>query len=552
MHKELSNISVMRRMIGLVTPLMGWMLLAILMGVAGFLCAILLPVSAIVIVAQGLGFTSGFSTSNIIIFMIVIAILRGILHYIEQACNHYIAFKLLAILRDRIFRKLRTLAPAKLEGEDKGNLISLITSDIELLEVFYAHTISPIAIGILTSLILLCMFYQMHVMFMVIALLAYLFVGLLIPLFVSRWGKAEGNAYRKGFGNLSTYTLESIRGLSDILQYKQGEQRMDGMKKQSDDLNALQANLRKYEGKSSALSGMAVQFFSILLLFCGLGLSGHGLLPFAYTLIGTLLMFSSFGPVIALSNLSNNLLVTLASGRRVLALLDETPQVEDVVNGEEAELGDLSFTNVSFAYGDEWILQEVSETFQKGKITGILGKSGSGKSTMLKLLMRFWDVNGGSVSVGERDVRHINTASLRDTQSFVTQETVLFHDSIEQNVKIANLNATHEQVVEACKKASIHEFIMSLPNGYETAVAELGDSLSGGEKQRIGIARAFLHDAPYVLLDEPTSNLDALNEGIILKSLKEQKDRTIILVSHRESTMKICDTIMKMDEGRIS
>lgn len=552
MHKEVSNFVVMRRMIGLVAPLTGWMLLAILMGVLGFLCAIFIPVSAVVLVAQGLSLIDWFHTSHVLLFMIVIAVLRGILHYIEQACNHYIAFKLLAILRDRIFQVLRNLAPAKLEGQEKGNLISLITSDIELLEVFYAHTISPIAIAIITSLILLYLFAQMHIAYFILALLAYLFVGLYIPILVSRWGKKEGNSYRKGFGDLSSYTLESIRGLSDILQYGQGEHRMEGMKIQSNDLNALQKKLRSYEGKSSALSGMAVQVFSILVLFTGLGLYPHGMISFGYVLISTVLMFSSFGPVIALSNLSNNLLVTLASGRRVLALLDEKPQVEEVKGQQEAVFGDIQLQAVDFKYEDEWILKNVNETFEQGKITGILGKSGSGKSTMLKLLMRFWDTSQGEITIQDRTIRDINTTNLRNMESFVTQETILFHDTIENNIKIARLDATQEEIIEACKKASIHDFIESLPKGYQTSVAELGDSLSGGEKQRIGVARAFLHDSPCLLLDEPTSNLDALNEGVILKSLKEQKGRTILLVSHRKSTLKICDRIVQMEEGRVS
>lgn len=552
MHKEFSNFIVMRKMIGLVAPLSGWMLLAIIMGVAGFLCAILLPVSAVVCIAQVLQLIDWFPISHMLIFMIAIALLRGILHYIEQACNHYIAFTLLAILRDRIFEVLRKLAPAKLEGQDKGNLITLITSDIELLEVFYAHTISPIAIAILTVMILLYLFANMHIAYAGIAFTAYLFIGLGIPLIVSRWGKREGNAYRKGFGDLSSYTLESIRGLTDILQYGQGDQRLANMQKQSDKLNSLQEKLREYEGKSSAYSSMAVQFFSILVLFVGLGMYTHGTISFAFVLIATTLMFSSFGPVIALSNLSNNLLVTLASGRRVLALLEEEPQVEEISGKQEATFGDIAFKNVNFKYEDDNILTNVNEIFEKGKITGILGKSGSGKSTMLKLMMRFWDVKQGAITINEREITNINTSDIRSMESFVTQETVLFHDTILNNLLIANLKASHDEVVAACKKASIHEFIESLPQGYDTNIAELGDSLSGGEKQRIGIARAFLHDSPCVLLDEPTSNLDALNEGVILKSLKEQKDRTIILVSHRKSTLKICDRIIKMDEGRVS
>lgn len=552
MKKEIGNISVMLRMIGLVTPLMGWMTIAVFMGVVGFLCAILLPVSGAVFISQSLNIIDWFSQTHVLAFMIVIAILRGILHYIEQACNHYIAFKLLAILRDRIFAKLRLLAPAKLEGKDKGNLITLITSDIELLEVFYAHTISPILIALLTCVILLLLFFKLHIVYFVIALLAYLYVGVLLPMINTRRGKHIGNACRKALGELSSYTLESIRGLREILQYDQGKQRLDELHRQSEAVNEDQKQLRSIEGKSNGASGFAVQFFSLLVLFCGLGLQVHGTVDFANVLIATVLMFSSFGPVIALANVSNNLLLTLASGRRVLALLEEAPQVIEVTGKQSITPGDLSFDHVSFAYEEEVILHDVSETFKKGNVTGILGRSGSGKSTMLKLLMHFWDVQEGNVCINGEDVRSINTKQLRSLQSFVTQETVLFHDTIANNIKIAKLDATQEEIEAACKQASIHEFIQELPNGYETSVAELGDSLSGGEKQRLALARAFLHDGEYIFLDEPTSNLDVLNESVILTSLKALEHKTIVLVSHRASTMSICDEALHMSEGRLS
>lgn len=551
MSKEIGNIRVMMKMIGLVTPMIGWMMLAVLMGVIGFLCAILLPVSGAVFIAQTLDIIHWFTQSQLIVFMISIAIMRGVLHYIEQACNHYIAFKLLAILRDRIFAKLRTLAPAKLEGKDKGNLIALITSDIELLEVFYAHTISPILIALFTCLILLSLFAQLHSIYVVIALIAYATIGILLPILNSRKGKHIGDACRKALGSLSSYTLESIRGLREILQYNQGNQRIEELHRQSEAVNEDQKQLRNIEGASNAASGLAVQCFSLLILFCGLGLQVHGTVSFANVLIATILMFSSFGPVIALANVSNNLLLTLASGRRVLALLEEQPQIEEIKGCNSITSGDIRLEAVTFAYEDECILNHVSETFQKGKITGILGKSGSGKSTILKLMMRFWDVQQGSVTIHNEDVRKINTKQLRDLQSFVTQETVLFHDTIANNVKLANLNASQEEIEEACKKASIHDMIVALPNGYETNVAELGDSLSGGEKQRIALARAFLHDGEYILLDEPTSNLDVLNESVILSSLNALQEKTVILVSHRASTMSICDEILHMSKGRI-
>lgn len=541
----------MARLLGFVTPLTGWMIIAVSMGVLGFLCAIFIPVTAIYLIAQAMDNSYWLAASTLFIFMLVIAVLRGVFHYIEQACNHYIAFKLLAILRDHIFTCLRRLAPAKLEGHDRGNLITLLTSDIELLEVFYAHTVSPITIAFITDVILLALFYMMHPIFAVIALCGYIYVGIMIPIQISKKGKATGAAYRQQAGDLSSYTLASVRGLRDILQFGNGEQRMSEMTQKSKDININQKQLKTFEGSSSSQSTMAVLGFSLLLLFVALSLFQYGSVSFSQVLIATVLLFSSFGPVLALSSLSNNLLITLASGRRIFALLDEAPVVEDIIKKETSEFGDIHLQNISFAYEEEVVLANVSATLETGHIIGIHGKSGSGKSTLLKLLMRFWDVQQGSLTINKHSINEINTSELRNMESYVTQDSVLFHDSIEANIKIAKADATHEEVVEAAKRASIHDFIMSLPNGYATMVSELGDSLSGGERQRIGIARSFLHDSPCLLLDEPTSNLDALNEAVILHSLRQQKGRTIILVSHRLSTLKIANRIIAMQQGRV-
>lgn len=552
MRKHWSNPAVMRKMLKLVTPLSGWMCIAVLLGILGFLCAIFIPVGAVLLVLGNMDASFGLSNGMIIALLIGAAILRGMLRYGEQACNHYIAFKLLALLRDRIFGKLRTLAPARLEGQDKGNLISMITSDIELLEVFYAHTISPIIIAFLTSLILLVGFWLIDPIFAIIALLGYLYVGLWIPIRISKLGKADGDEYRRQSGDLSAYMLESLRGIDDIRQFGQGEERLSQMNYRSNKLNALGRRLKRYEGKSASRNTMAILIFPLLLLFCGLGLHQHGMLSMERIILGTVLLFSSFGPVVALSNLSNNLLLTLASGRRVLTLLEEAPEVAELDHRKPIEMGDVAVEEVRFAYSDKWVLKDFDLELKKGSMLGIHGPSGCGKSTLLKLLMRFWSVEKGSIRIHDRDLRTINTSDLRDLESYMTQDTVLFQDTIENNIRIADLNATHEQVVEACRKASIHEFIMSLPEGYQTKVAELGESLSGGERQRIGLARVFLHDSELILLDEPTSNLDALHEGTILKSLKALKGKTVVLVSHRRSTLQSADTIINMDQGRRS
>ena len=572
--KRRSAIQIMGSLIGLVKPLLHIMLAAIILGTLGYLCAIFLTILAGQVIVHGLltgaaGMTVPVDNmwlvftpvKTIITVMIVIAVLRGILHYMEQYCNHFIAFKLLAIIRHKVFAALRKLCPAKLEGRDKGNLISIITTDIELLEVFYAHTISPIAIATLTSIIMVIFIGRYHWLAGLLALAAYLIVGVAIPMWNGKRGSQKGMEFRTNFGELNSFVLDSLRGLDETIQYGQGEKRKEQMSERSRNLAGMQEDLSKMEGSQRSFTNMVILLASFGMLALTIWLYAKGEMGFEGILTCTIAMMGSFGPVVALSSLSNNLNQTLASGERVLSLLEETPLVEEIPGDVEtsgAESKEHGFTgaeaeNVTFAYGEEVILDNYSLKLQPGKITGIHGASGSGKSTLLKLLMRFWDVQDGSVSVDGTDVRKIPTKHLRDMESYVTQETHLFHDSIANNIAIAKPGASREEIMEAAKKASIHDFIMTLPKGYDTEVGELGDTLSGGEKQRIGIARAFLHECHLILLDEPTSNLDSLNEGIILKSLKESAEKkTVVLVSHRVSTMNVADVVYEMENGRIS
>lgn len=573
--KRRSAIAIMGSLIGLVKPLLHIMLAAILLGTVGYLCAIFLTILAGQVILHGLAgnvagarisgipevvmkstWLAGTSVKGILAVMILIAVLRGILHYVEQYCNHFIAFKLLAIIRHKVFAVLRKLCPAKLEERDKGNLISIITTDIELLEVFYAHTISPIAIATLTSVIMVIFIGRYHMLAGVLALAAYLIVGVAIPMWNGKRGSQKGMEFRTEFGELNSFVLDSLRGLDETIQYNQGEKRKGQMSERSRKLAGMQEDLSQMEGSQRSFTNLMILLASFGMLALTIHLYGKGEIGFDGILTCTIAMMGSFGPVVALSSLSNNLNQTLASGERVLSLLEEKPLVEEIPG--ESRSGAAGFTgaeasHVTFAYEDETILDDYSLKLAPGKITGIHGASGSGKSTLLKLLMRFWDVNQGTISVDNKDVREIPTRHLRDMESYVTQETHLFHDSIANNIVIAKPGATREEIMAAAKKASIHDFIMTLPKGYDTEVGELGDTLSGGEKQRIGIARAFLHDSPLLLLDEPTSNLDSLNEGIILKSLKEDTTRrTVVLVSHRVSTMNVADVVYEMENGRLS
>ena len=573
MNKRRSDLAIMRKLIVLIKPLTGVMLTGIILGVLGFLCAIFLTILGGYGILKGIlelpalhglsgasfsmpgGFFS-FATGSwqkLFTVILLFAVARGILHYGEQYCNHYIAFRILAIIRHKVFAILRKLCPAKLEGKEKGNLISVITSDIELLEVFFAHTVSPIAIAFLTSLIMLIFIGKQHILAGGIAFFAYLTVGVLLPIWNGKRSAEAGMALRSEMGELNNFVLDSLYGLDEILEYHVGEKQAMEMDKRSKRLSAFQRNLSSFEGSQRAVTNLAIQLFSWGMFFTMLFLYQSHIVSFSALLLSTLAMMSSFGPVVALSSLSNTLNQTLASGERVLSLLEEEPAVEEVLNGENIGFNGANVEKLTFSYQDEIILKQVSIDIPKGKVLGIHGVSGSGKSTLLKLLMRFWDTKEGEILFSGKNVKEINTDCLRKMTSYVTQDTILFHDSIGKNIAVAKLSATQEEIENAAKKASIHDFIMSLPKGYETKVGELGDSLSDGEKQRIGLARAFLHDAELLLLDEPSSNLDVLNEGIILQSLEREKEgKTVVLVSHRQSTMSLADRIYEMEKGRVS
>lgn len=538
----------MIRLIGLVKPLTGYMILAVAMGLIGHLCASFITVFGGYAILHVLHPEWSWNLTVLFAAVLMFALLRGFLRYAEQACNHFIAFKLLALIRDKVFGALRRLCPAKLDGKDKGNLISIITSDIELLEVFYAHTISPICIAVLFSFVMISFIGSYHAALGGVALIAYVTVGALIPFVTSRLSGDDGVRFRTKSGQLSGFVLDSLRGLSETIQYGQGKRRMEEIDRRTEQLSKDEEHMKRIVGRNTAVTNTVILMFDLAMLFLSAKLVG-----FEGCLIVTFALMSSFGPVVALASLGATLQNTFAAGGRVLDILDECPVMEEITGKEEVDFHGAEVKNVTFAYGEETILEDFSVTIPENKIIGINGRSGSGKSTLLKLLMRFWQVRQGAVKVSGRNVEEINTSNLRDMESFVTQETHLFHDSIRNNLRIAKLNASDEEIITACRKASVHDFIMSLPKGYDTEVGELGDTLSGGERQRLGLARAFLHDAPFLLLDEPTSNLDSLNEAVILKSLHEAcADKSVVLVSHRKSTMGIADTVYSVEHGRMS
>ena len=544
-----SPFSICMRLIVLVKPLTKKMITAILLGLTGHLAASMISILGSSVLLK----LTPFSVHFTLFLMILCALARGPLRYIEQACNHDIAFRLLAILRDKVFGKLRQLAPAKLEGKDKGNLISMITSDIELLEVFYAHTISPIAIAFLQVIIMCTLFTMIHPVLALCALLVYVLNGIVLPIVISKRNQDAGIQMRNASGDLSSFVLETLRGMDDLMQYHQNEQIKRKLQEKSTRLNLYEKRQKDLLAQNNAFSQGIMLSGNAILFVLAMILAQNQMISYREAVLAFVMLSSSYGPTAALAALGSTLQNTFAAGHRILNLLDEPCVTETVVSDIKPVFEGANISHVSFSYQDEKVLDDISINIPKGKILGISGKSGSGKSTLLRLLMRFWETNQGEIQISFHSINTIDSHALTDMESFMIQDTWMFHDTIEENLRIAKPDASFEELEEACKKASIHDFILSLPQGYQTKAAELGNSLSAGEKQRIGLARIFLKQSDLILLDEPTSNLDSLNEAMILKAIRKyQEEKTIVLVSHRPQTLKIADTIFQIKQGRAS
>lgn len=544
MMEKRTGLSIMRSLVGFVRPLYFPMTGAITLGVLGHFAAIGIPYLSARIVVE---IIKNNSITFLMIILVGCGLLRGVFRYGEQALNHFIAFKLLAHIRHEVFAKLRSLAPAKLETKDRGNLIAMITNDVELLEVFYAHTISPIIIAVIISSTVITTIALKAGTLALISVTALVLVGVIVPIITSKIGNELGLEIRNDLGDLNTNVLDSIRGIEELEQYQNSQRTMDLLKQRTHDLTEKQDILNRYQSMMRLLVDLIIMMSGFALLYFGRTLDFNILL-----LVFTLHM-SSFGPVIALSNLSGDLYHTLASGQRILDLLDEKPQVNEVWDGTNEAFEEASVRDVTFSYDNEIILDEINMTITKNKIIALTGESGAGKSTILKLLMRFWDVNEGSVNINDQDIKSVTTRHLRSIESMMSQDTDIFKDTIKNNIAFVKPDASDEEIYEAAQHASVHDFIMSLPLGYDTMMEELGSNLSSGERQRIGLARIFLHGGDLILLDEPTSNLDSLNEAIILKSIVEYKhNKTIVIVSHRASTLKIADEVWNLEDGKLN
>lgn len=544
----------MANLILLLGSLVYIMVVAVINGSLGFISAMGVTFFGAVAIAKAIGESIPVSYEALIILTISCGVIRGLLRFLEQYGNHYIAFKLLAVLRDKIFTSLQRLCPAKLESKQKGSIIAMITSDIETLEVFYAHTISPVCIAVIVSAVVFTLVGLVSSWYLaLIALIGYFLIGIIVPMIASDRLKASGVRYRTEFASFNAYFLDSIKGIKDIILHNADQARKTEVNRRSDILLDETKKMKQKITNAGAATEFIVSIIIIATLACGIALVAGDLLSAGRMVIGVVTIFGSFGPVIAISALPGNLTQTFASGDRVLDLLSEKPAVTPVKDGQIIDFEDLSVSDLSFSYdGQTKVLRDICMQAKKGEIIGITGESGCGKSTFLKLLLRFWQKDSGRIDYNGFDIDTVDTDSLLENVTMVSQTTYLFDETIENNLRIAKPDATMQEIENACKLASVHDFILTLPDGYQSRAGALGDNLSAGEKQRIGLARAFLRGSALILLDEPTSNVDSINEGIILKALKEQKHRkSIILVSHRASTMSIADRIYRVEKGRM-
>ncbi len=547
------KVRIMLELVKLTRPLLGVLACAVVLGVAGFLAAIGITVLATSALLDLEGQAHWIAAGVAAVAAVVCGVARGPLRYAEQLCNHYLAFRVLALVRDKVFAAMRRLAPAKLEGKEKGDLVSLVTADIELLEVFYAHALSPAAIALTVSIIVLVFIGLQAPQLVGFAALGFTCVGVIVPWCSSRYTATGGLELRQQVGKMNSFVLDSLRGLSETLQFGAQKQRARELDERMASLACAERKLKGRSANALAVSGAVVLALDVAMIVLAMLFVMQGTLEFGRAVMAAGTFMASFGPLLAVAALGSTLQQTLAAGSRVLDLLEEAPQTPEVADGVDVSTFEgMAMREVSFAYRDKIILSDIDVDIRPGRVVRIAGPSGMGKSTLLKLLMRFWDPQNGRVTISGLDLRGVNTASLRSQQGLMEQDTFLFASTIRENLLVAKADVSDEELMAALEKAALRELVERLPQGLDTQLAELGDSLSGGERQRLGLARVFLQDAPLLLLDEPTSNLDALSEASVLKALQENRaDKTVVIVTHRASAGAIADDTYTLSNGTL-
>lgn len=552
-QKQSINFQNVKQLLALLRPLIPHMVLTITLGVLGYLSITAITVLGGMAILQWSGFGQFTSMSFLIGGVLAAGVLRSIFRLSEQYCTHYIAFRILAIIRDRIYATLRKLSNQQIQSIQKGDLMNVVTKDVELLEVFYAHTIAPVCIGVITSLIYIGVLSSLHPLYGVAALITYVMISYVIPRAVYSFGERAGTAYRQQFGDLSNFLMDSLKGMKEILVFGVQRKTLQTIDSYSNQLNDTTLELKKHEGILKAVTDAGLYCMVFVQIILSIYLYNQQLVTAQAALLSLLILFASFGPSLALSQLSASLVHTFASVNSVLRLLNLKPHGQ--VNGIEAaeEIHQITFKDVAFSYdGKEPLYEQVNMKWTKGKIIGIKGENGVGKSTLMSLLFQDISPTTGKILLNDQNIHQFSKESLLEQFSVVDAHTVVFSDTLRHNITLFQDRYNDEEIMLACQKAGLDEFVQSLPDGLDTYMQEYAGNVSSGQVQRLALARLFLKNSSVYILDEPTSNLDVLNEKHILKSLKlHAKDKLIVLISHSDSVLALADEVYTINNGHI-
>ena len=560
--KKRSVFKVILSLLKLVDKFVVVLFLAVLNGAVGNLLAVSISTLSVIALSSLLGLEISISFTNLLIIIVICGILRGIVRYFEQYSNHYIAFKILAIIRHKVFKKLESLSISDIDDKEKGNMMEMITSDIETLEVFYAHTVSPTLIALIVSIVnLIVLGLLTNFILSFVLLFFYILVGVIIPIISYKVLEKDGRSYRYELASFNSFFLDALKGIKELKFFNRIDEKAKIIDEKSSSLDKKRVKSNNKASIFKAISSSMIILSALSIILVSFLINSYSSITSALfikpyeLIIGVVISLSSFGPLIALSALPLNLVQTFSSGNRILDLLDEKASLNEVNDGTTLDYKSVKVNSLSFKYNnaDKEVLKNVNININENKIIVIKGESGIGKSTLLKLLLRYYKIEDQNmIKYNDIPIDNINTSSLLDNVTMFSQSTYLFNDTILNNLKIASLNASNEEIIDALKKASIYNFVFSLKDNLKTVIDPQKLNISLGEKQRLGLARVILRKPKLLLLDEPTANIDLENEVLFLNSLKTiKKDMSIIIITHKESTSRIADITYKLENGEL-
>lgn len=544
------SLRLVARLINFMKKLLPVILLAVFFAVFGFLITVYIPAK---IISLGFDAVNGEKLKIIsLIILVVLAISRGLFRYGEHYFGHYVAFKVLADFRREIFSKLRRLAPSKLDSQDSGALLKLIGEDVEALEVFFAHTLSPITTGTIVSIILIIYYLQYNILLALIAIIVYFTLAVIIPNVFSNKLKPHLEVQQKYRKSYTSYFLESLRGMKDLLQLGVEKERFKNLERESKIVNKKERNVAKLNFLQFSYSFLTIGFGVLAFAFVDFILVNKNVISVKDAVITLVVFSSSFAPFLELSRLPLGLGRALQAAKQTFSLLDENEPVGNDGSKEIEKINEIKFENVDFSYPkrDKMIFENLNLLFEDEKIVGLVGESGSGKSTLMKMVMKWYIAKSGKISLNEEDILGIDSRKLQEKIAYIPQFPQIFSQTIRENLVLGNDEITDEEIFEIAEKCRLKDVILSTENGLDTKINSEKIIFSSGEMQRLELMRALLKRADVYIFDEPTSNLDTLNESIILNLIKENCKGMVFLISHRMSTVSFSDVVYRVENGK--